>query len=522
MLRLRPGGGHVLDSAIVNTSGEAGLRRLATPRMAWLLLALMCAACWLVFMRTPFVVDLPLMHFVAWRVSEGDAPYVDVWDMNGPVAYMAHQLMMAIPLPTGATVAILMTVMTGACAAAVATIAGRGRRTWLGFAAGVAMLAWVAARGNEYLMQRDMMIAACAVGALALLSAPGARGWRWAAAGALIGVAVGVKPTAAPFALIALAGAVWIDLGEGRRFGRTLWLAAGGAAGGAVWIAWLVATGGLVGFWYVMTSYNSAYMAIARRPLDVLLREPTVSIAIAAVLGCVVATTSRLRAGRADRETLTFLAMAGGFAASAALMFVLQGKGWLYQTAPTAILSVAAGGAALASLSDEILRRRLTRWAIAGGVAISCVAAIGGVREQVSPEFARRQADRVDIAAQMTASLEMLPPGMKVQPLDTTDGALHAMTLAKRAPASPVIYDFWLFLGAEDAIANSRAAVLDAMRSDDPPAILMTNQGWPVESTGFARMREFKEFQSMLDGRYTLTAEGRRGPYGYRLYAPAE
>lgn len=507
------------DSVVVNhLDGAQGWRGLATPRVALWLMAVLCAAAWLIFMRTPFVVDLPLMHYVAWRVGEGDAPYVDIWDMNGPAAYMIHQLMSAIPLPNATVVTFLMTLLTGGCVWAVWRMAARGGRAWLGFAAGVAVLAWLLARGNEYLMQRDTIIAACTAIALALVI-PGARVWRWGVAGLLIGLAVGVKPTAAPFAVIALMGAAWIDMGEGRRFSRTLWLVAGGAIGGAVWLAWLVATGGLAGFWYMMTSYNADYMKIARVSWGALAREPSVWIALAAAMGCVVALSARVRA-KASREELAMLGMAAAFALWAALAYVMQGKGWVYQTAPATILAIAAGAAAISTIHD--FRTPVRAWAVAAGVIASCVAASAGVREQLSPEFAERQAQRVDIANQMVASLDLLPAGMKVQPLDTTDGALAAMTRTKRAPASPVMYDFWLFEGSPEAIAKSREAVLAAVNSEHPPAVLLTNQGWPIEDTGFARMRGFKEFQAILDQRYTLVAEGRRGRYGYRLFAPAE
>lgn len=507
------------DSVVVNHyDGARGWRAHATPRVIAWLMALLCVSAWFVFMRTPFVVDLPLMHYVAWRVGEGDVPYVDIWDMNGPAAYMIHQVMSAIPLPDATVATFLMTLLTGACVWAVWRMAARGGRAWLGLAAGVVVLAWLLARGSEYLMQRDMIIGACAAIALALVI-PGARAWRWGAAGLLIGLAVGVKPTAAPFAVIALTGAAWIDLGEGRKFSRTLWLIGGGAIGGAVWLAWLVATGGLAGFWYTMTSYNADYMKIARVSWDVLAREPSLWIALAAAMGCGMALPARVRA-KASREELAMLGMAAAFALWAAAAYVMQGKGWTYQTAPALILAIAAGAAAISTVHD--VQTPVRAWAVAAGVIASCVAASAGVRGQLSLEFAERQALRVDIASEMAASLERLPPGMKVQPLDTTDGAVAAMTRTNRVPASPVMYDFWLFEGSPEAIARSRAAVLAAVNSEHPPAVLMTNQGWPTEDTGFARMRGFKEFQAILDARYTLVAEGRRGRYGYRLFAPAE
>lgn len=497
--------------------GEAtGLAAWAGPRAPWLLLAVLCEAAWFVFARTPFVHDLPLMHFVAWRVEAGDTPYADLWDMNGPATYMAHQIMLGLPMSASASVALLMTALTGVCVACVAVIAARGGRRWVGFTVGLALLAWIAGRGPDFLMQRDMMIAGGAVGALVLVTRAGARMWRWMAAGLLIGLAVGVKPTAAPFALAAFGGALLVDLGERRKFRRVMWLTLGGVAGGAIWFEWLVDTGSIGAWWSIMTGYNADYMKIARQPVGVLLSEPAVLFALAASVACVWALRVRLRAG-AGREEIAGLAMAVVFSAFAALMYVLQGKGWVYQTAPVVVLGFAAAGMAAASL------RTMTRaqgWVMAAGAAVVCVLALGGVRDQLSPAYAAKQQQRLAFVGEMTAALRALPEGMRVQPLDTTDGALRAMLDARRAPASPVMYDFMLFAGSDAGIAKARNAVLDAAKRGDS-AILMTNQGWPEVDTGFARMRELKEFQGILDQRYTLVSEGRRGRYGYRLFAPA-
>jgi len=483
-------------------------------RLAYGLLGLGCLAAFLVFLRTPFLHDLPLMHFIAWRVGEGEAPFVDLWDMNGPATYMAHALMLAIPLPPTLTSALLMTLLTGVCVASAATVASRGGHRWLGIAAGAAVLAWITGRGGDYLMQRDMMIAACAAAALVL--AHGAGGWRWAAAGALIGLAVGVKPTAAPFALVLMAAAMWIDLGEGRRFMRTRWLALGGAAGGAIWFGYLVATGSLGAWWSIMADYNAAYMNIARQPLPSLVAEPAVLLAMAAGALCVLAAWRRVKAA-APREGIVGLLAIGAFAACAGLAYVLQGKGWGYQTAPAGVLGLIALGAAFAALGPLT---RMCALALGAGAAVLGAATIGGLRLQLSDAYAAHHDQRLAFVADMTGALDALPPAMKVQPLDTTDGALHAMLEAKRAEASPVIYDFWLFTGTDAGQAKSRAAVLEAVEKRDA-AVLMTDLGWPEMTSGFARIREFKELQAILDQHYTLVSEGRRGRYGYRLFAPS-
>jgi len=38
----------------------------------------------------PLIHDAPLMHYIAWRIGEGAAPYRDLFDMNFPGVYLLH------------------------------------------------------------------------------------------------------------------------------------------------------------------------------------------------------------------------------------------------------------------------------------------------------------------------------------------------------------------------------------------------------------------------------------------------
>src|ERR671922_2169246 len=38
----------------------------------------------------PLIHDVPLMHYVAWRIGEGATPYRDLFDMNQPGTYLIH------------------------------------------------------------------------------------------------------------------------------------------------------------------------------------------------------------------------------------------------------------------------------------------------------------------------------------------------------------------------------------------------------------------------------------------------
>ncbi|MEK7387507.1 MAG: hypothetical protein AABZ83_13790, partial [candidate division NC10 bacterium] len=38
----------------------------------------------------PLVHDAPILHYIAWRIGEGAAPYRDLFDMNFPGVYLVH------------------------------------------------------------------------------------------------------------------------------------------------------------------------------------------------------------------------------------------------------------------------------------------------------------------------------------------------------------------------------------------------------------------------------------------------
>src|SRR5262245_3762947 len=40
----------------------------------------------------PLIHDAPLMHYIAWRIGDGAAPYRDLFDMNFPGVYLLHAL----------------------------------------------------------------------------------------------------------------------------------------------------------------------------------------------------------------------------------------------------------------------------------------------------------------------------------------------------------------------------------------------------------------------------------------------
>jgi hypothetical protein len=390
---------------------------------------------------------------------------------------------------------------------------------------------WFATCVLHVMGQRDVIIAMMAVVALALMLEPGARAPRWAIAGFLLGFAVGVKPVAAPYALAAFVASLTFAGSWTQRTARAVWLTAGGVAGGLVWFGWLAAIGALDDWWTIMSAFNGeAYVAIGRAPTSSLVLSPTL---FAAVVGAGLLSAARIspRTRDAQERAATkgeqseqanqgdWLILA--FLASAAMAFVAQGKGWPYHQAPVWLFAAVAAGAGLSRLGEG----RIPVLAATGLALLAALSWLPALANLHSPAYRDFLAERARNAAAMRAAIEALPAGMKVQALDTTDGALQAMYEAGRTSASPVLYDFWLFEGTEESRERARKAVLDALRQE-PSAILVTNQGWPnPQRSGFERLSAFPELEGLIHDRYRLAAEGDHGweseRLRFRLYEPA-
>lgn len=494
-------------------------------------LTLGCLLSWFLFTRATFLYDPPLMQFMAWRISEGDVPYQDFWDMNGPAIYMIHMLLLAIPGSPTQAYAGLMIVLTTVCVASAAVAAGFTRRTPLiGGLSGLVTLIWILNAANQILAQRDLVIATCLVASLAFVHDVPSRSWRWVASGFLIAFAIGVKPLAAPFAVIAFAVTLYLDIAIqssapewNDRLKRTLGLVVGGLAGTAFWFAFLVLTGSVGAWWSTMTGFNVAeYAHIGRRPLETLASSPVMATTLVACLvgsyaALSAATSLRVRA----KEETAFLILVTSFALFGIALYFIQGKGWFYQTVPAGLLGLVSFAAAAAWFAEH--GRRLFSQAVT--VAMLLTVRVYDFGIQLSPAFAQQMAVQTQYVDDMASAMRALPPGMKVQPLDTADGALQAMFAARREQASPIVYDFVLFSGSGEAQSKARQVLLQSL-GDNRPAILVTNQGWPDERRlGHERISSFAELQAILGGQYRLQAHSRRTfgklVYEYRLYTPA-
>ena len=47
----------------------------------------------------PLIHDAPIMHYVAWLITQGAVPYRDAFDMNMPGAYLIHWAVLSVAGP---------------------------------------------------------------------------------------------------------------------------------------------------------------------------------------------------------------------------------------------------------------------------------------------------------------------------------------------------------------------------------------------------------------------------------------
>jgi hypothetical protein len=462
---------------------------------------------WLVFrsLSWPLVHDAPLMHYVAWRISEGAVPYRDVFDMNFPGVYLLH-LLVVWGLGTGDLAwRVFDLVWLMVLAGGVAAFAWAWGRTAAGVAALLIVLyhlgggAWQAG-------QRDFLMGPFLVG--------GALGVaRWVESGrraalAWGGAALGVSLTIKPHALVlTTALAVLIAVTGWRTGGGVLtplvWFGAGAAVAPVAIVAWLALAGALPAWRAIVLEYLIPLYSRLGRSADWNVYRPWVWIPIGAgVLLSVLGALAGRRLGA--RHGVAALGVLYGL-----VHFVGQGKGWEYHLDPLATFALLLLAAGLPTALGQYRRP------VAAPLLLSLAMTLVLLTDKavaVSPAGWER--DRADGARRLAAELApMLAPGETVQVLDTTAGGIHALLRLGAREPTRFIYDFHFFHDADHpTIRALRDELIRDLDARPPALIVLFEQGWPAG--GYERVDAFPALAQRLL-RYDLV---QTGP-GYRIHA---
>jgi hypothetical protein len=453
----------------------------------------------------PLVHDAPLMHYVAWRISQGAVPYRDVFDMNFPGVYLVHLFVVRVLGIGDLAWRVFDLAWLGAGVVAAAAFAARWGRLAAGTAA-VLFALYHLSGGAWQAGQRDFLLCP-----LMLAGAFGVARWtesrRWgplAWGGLALGASTTTKPhTVALVGALAAVVAVAAWRARDRVMAPMALFVAASAAAPLVVVAWLALAGALPAWRAIVLDYLLPLYSRLGRTEAWNVYRPEVLLPIAA--GAVLAVVAALGARRFEsRHAVAALGVLYGV-----VHFVGQGKGWEYHLYP-----LVAFGIVLLTAEVEPALRRLRRPA---AVLVVLSAVLAGVlladrAAAVSPATWERA--KADQARRLAAELgPMLAPGELVQVLDTTAGGVHALLrLGVRQPTR-FLYDFHFFHDAADpAVLGLRAELIRDLDAHPPALIVLFERGWPTG--GYERVDAFPELAARL-ARYDLV---QAGP-GYRIHA---
>jgi hypothetical protein len=462
---------------------------------------------WLILRSLPWplVHDAPLMHYVAWRISQGAVPYRDLFDMNFPGVYLLHLFVVRVLGPSDLAWRVFDLGWLAALAAAGAAFAAPWGRTAAGTAAVLLVVyhlsggAWQAGQ-RDFLLCPFLLVGALGVARWVESRRRGALAW----GGAALGAALTLKPHAVVLAMglaLIVAIAAWRS-GGGVAAPLALFVA-GAAVAPLGMVAWLAKAGALPAWRAIVFEYLIPLYSRLGHGAGWNVYRPQVWIALGA--GALLSAAGALAGRRLGaRHAVAALGVLYG-----AVHFVGQGKGWEYHLYPLAtfaiVLLVAELPAALAGWRRPAALALLLSAALTLGLLTDKALAVGP---------AGWERDKADGARRLAAELApMLAPGETVQVFDTTAGGIHALLRAGARQPTRFLYDFPFFHDTgHPTIRALRAELIRDLDTHPPALIVLFERGWPA--AGYERFDTFPELAARLV-EYDLV---QAGP-GYRIHA---
>jgi hypothetical protein len=497
--------------------------------------------------RWPLVGDASLIHYIAFLIEHGMAPYRDLGDMNMPGSFLIE--MAAMKIFGGAAVGWRVFDFTLLAAAAGAFAVLTLRAGWFpGLFAG-ALFALVHGRdGLAQGGQRDLTMAVLlALATAALLLAVRRRAW-WGMLGfgVLAGIALTIKPTALPLSIAQLGIAIWALRSEDDRasldtppFAKDkgakdgapgtylpLWALAGMAVGPLVALVFLVQQHAVAAFWAGLHGMVPYYASLGHRPMGYLLLH-----CISPLMPLVAMWFAVLGLGW-PRVNLERALLSCGVAFGL-LSYLVQARGFPYYRYPLLAFLLPLMAMDFAESMDQV-GAAAWRSKAAGAVAIAAVL-VGGLF--LGPQSAvlvhRYRWWETDFNSSLEASLNRLGGSRlsgNVQCVDSISGCGTTLYRMRLIPASGVLLDFPLFGdAAAPFVERSREEFRGAVMERPPEAIVVSSALYVDGPGDYRKLDRWPEMEDFLVRDYRLDTDWKParterwwsreelGP-GYRIY----
>ena len=456
----------------------------------------------------PLVHDAPILHYIAWRIAEGAAPYRDVFDMNQPGVYLLHLLVLQTIGAGDLAWRVFDLAWLTLTAATIAAFAA----PWGAAAAaggGLAFAAYHLAGGAWQAGQRDFLLCPFLVaGALGVARWLERRGGvaGLACSGAAKGAAVPVTPHAGLLAFALGIAVVAVAVRSGGVGAAAFAYGLGVALAPAAMLGWLAAVGALDAWRETVFTYLLPLYARLGRDTAWALHRGEVWIALG--VGAALSVAGALGARRFGvRHALAVAGVLYGL-----VHYLAQGKGWEYHLYP---LAAFVAPLLFAELEPAVAERRWIAAPLAAGVvaALLLLSVKGG--EAAPATWEREKAARVRALVGELGT--RLRPGDTVQVLDTTEGGAHALLRLRVRQPTRFVYDFHFFHDVDTRFVRAlRAELIAGLDARPPRFIVLYERGWPAG--GYERVLRFPELAERLETRYRVVVPGA----GFRLYAKSD
>ncbi len=222
-----------------------------------------------------------------------------------------------------------------------------------------------------------------------------------------------------------------------------------------------------------------------------------------------------------DRHGARMSWMLLGMAICFGIYPLVAGKFWTYHWLPLALVLLMLGSLCFSRRGIHIFIKKSNKQVNIGWIFLVLVLAAAFMAGRLPREFILQvsgrplpppKAGRVDEIADYLK--QNSKPDDKVQPLDWTGGAVHALLIAQRPIATPFIYDFYFYHHLSNQYIRAlRKRFIEQLRAAPPEYIIriMTRKPWP---SGPDTGRRFKKLSVFLKKRYTAAFKGK----GYTIY----
>ena len=460
----------------------------------------------------PLIHDAATNHYIADQILRGKSPYLDLFDMNFPGAYLPHLFTLfamgksdlAWRITEYLAILISLWGIWRLCYPISKNLGLISAFTWVLFHLG---------NGSIYQGQRDWWIAILLILASVYLLRSVENKKVKHEDLFFMSICIGIAGMIKPFAFGFLPLAFFFHLS--RTTGKTNWLKTLAATGLGILVipisllTWLFLSGGLSSFFDIFKNYSLQIYGSIIIPSSL-----SAFLAYGKILGLLVFAIamaySPLKRFQAKSNSVAILILGALYGL---FHFLFQAKGWNYQAYPFLIFLLPLGLTLLEQASNLRRRDKTASIAFVCLLVVTGLLATRGVIRSLGDESLQKFKPYVPA---MIADLEELnlEEQAYVQVMDTALGGLHALLRTDLQQASRTLYDFHFQVEIEDPYVQSlRQEFISELRSKKPKAVVIIEKGW-LAPHSYARHESFPEFLELMKRDYHLYRDRK----DYKIY----